>query len=176
MQYLKKHYIKLVIFIVTIIVLVNPKYSGYSLDAYIFNFYWNIIHKTNIETKYFVIDLARFNWILIKEKDDELFFGGVTVFINKDDEDRVLPTLIFDNFYEGMLDAWEKMCGISFTKSTKIINGWDAEVYDCIDVKNPDIPSQMIVYKDEAFYIYTYIDAFKPQYDKFFEGVKLREQ
>jgi hypothetical protein len=175
MQFLKKHYIKFIVFIAAIIVLVNSKYFGYSLDAYIFNFCWNITHKTNIETKHFIIDLAKFNWILIEKKDDELFFGGATVFINKDDKDRVLPTLMFNNFDKDRFDVWEKICDMSFTKSTKTINDWEAEVYDCVMMEDSDIPMQMIVYKNEAFYIHTYIDTFKPQYDKFFESVKLKK-
>jgi hypothetical protein len=160
---------------------------GLLFGKYIDYFNLNIFYQSKFETKHFIIDLPKFYWIGKYREDNSLpFFMGISIDFSKnvffrgstlfdDEKYTVLPIIVFDNFSDISLEALTALCDKSFVKSTQKINNWEAVIYDCLTTGYEHSRARYYIYKDEVFHTYTYIDAFKSQYDKFFEGVRLKE-
>jgi hypothetical protein len=172
--------------------------NGYYYDHKLFNFVWNIFYETEIETKYFRIDVPKFDWISHKKVDNnQMSFMGTYIYLsNKYSTDLLdkqefvykttiyiksmglkgfAPVIIIKDFNDNLINEWTKICDVSLIKSTQKISNFELEAYDCIGENFKNIPSRYIVYKEIYFDIDLYIDIFQSQYDKFFEGVRLKE-
>ncbi|MDR1008615.1 MAG: hypothetical protein LBL65_08705 [Campylobacteraceae bacterium] len=161
-------------------------------------FQQNIFQQTKFETKNFIIDVPKFHWIG-KYKDNnssgQLFFIGIPVDLSKNSlfnssffshffgnkDYTVLPIMVLDNFTDDTLEALKIYCDESLEKTTQKINNWEAEVYSCVTKSRSDLVDKHIVYKGEDFYTFYYsydvdiFNNFQSQYNKFFEGVRLKE-
>jgi hypothetical protein len=174
--------IKAIIVFVALISILNLFFS-----KYMFNFGWNMIRQSTFETENFIIDLPKFHWFGQYRRNSTLpFFMGISIDLSKnvffkgstlfdDKKYTVSPIIVFDDLNENSLKAIETICDVSFAKSTQKINNFEMDIYDCLTAGYESNPARYYVYKNEVFHTYTFIDAFKPQYDKFFEGVWLKE-
>jgi hypothetical protein len=172
--------------------------NGYYYFDKLFNFSWNIFHQTEMEIKYFKISVPKYDWLSYKKPDMNKFvFRGTNAYVSNDYHADLLgkvqflykapihsdwfgtkgipPMLIIKNFDECLIDEWVKMCDILFVKLTQKIGNSELEAYDCVSSDFKNIPSRFVVYKHIYFDLDLYIDPFKHQYDKFFEGVRLKE-
>jgi hypothetical protein len=168
--------------------IIYPKHTGYFSN--------NIFRQSKFETKNFIIDVPKFHWIGQYRDDNLLFFVGIPVDLSKsllfnnsfffhffnNEEYTVLPMIILDNFTDNTLEALKIYCDESLEKATQKINNWEAEIYSCITKSRNDLVDKHVVYKGEDFYFSYYLDDIdifnniQSQYDKFFEGVRLKEQ
>ncbi|MDR0580273.1 MAG: hypothetical protein LBG21_06690 [Campylobacteraceae bacterium] len=178
-----------IFFIVVFIVICFFTYSdyqeytkGHSIKTYISNFIKNMIKKSKFETEYFIIDLPKFHWTFHANSTDNRsmlpFFGVIEII---DNEIYTLPgitvigSLKVDNARDIVLNYNKETCDVFEAKSNQFINNFEVETYDCIDITHQITIMRLFVYKDEFFALIPYLDIFKPQYDKFFEGVRLKE-
>jgi hypothetical protein len=60
-------------------------------------------------------------------------------------------------------------------KPNQTSSNFEVETYDCIDMTHKITTTRLLVYEDEFFALILYLDIFKPQYDKFFKGMGLKE-
>jgi hypothetical protein len=175
--------------------------NGYYYEHRLFNFIWNIFYETKIDIKYFEIDVPKFYWLSAVKSDIDInkyIFLGTPAFMDKENIDiltkkleflyetpfktmwhinkrGIRPLLTIENFNEYTIDTLIEICNVSLVKSSQKISNSELEAYDCINENFKNIPSRFVIYKDIYFNIDLYISAFKPQYDKFFEGVRLKE-
>jgi hypothetical protein len=144
-------------------------------------FYVNLFRQTDFETKNFIIDLPKFYWAgnyMEDNNSEQLFFFGVATSA-ENSKKGIFPRMYLfnsDNVNRHILRL-ETSCDKSLEKTTKKINNWEADIYTCIG-KNDSLDTY-IIYKDEVFhYYYSYdknvFENFQKQYDKFFEGVRLK--
>ncbi|MDR0407878.1 MAG: hypothetical protein LBH45_03000 [Campylobacteraceae bacterium] len=153
----------------------------YSSNAGVF--YANLLRQTHFGTKNFIVDLPKFYWVGQYMYDDagELSFFGLPLSI-ENSKKGIFPMiyLFTSSDINDRLEALKISCDKSLEKSTQKINNWEADVYTCIKREN-DTLDKYIVYKDEVFHFYYYshnislFNNFQSQYDKFFEGVRLKE-
>jgi hypothetical protein len=153
-------------------------FNGHYWQQNIYNLKWNISNQSKFETKNFIIDLPELHWVGKAKKNGDIYFFGTLKYFNIFDSESnsSMPSLIFHDFNENMIDILQNhVCNVSFNKSIGKINNFEVDIYDCESSKMECSPSKFIIYKNEGFFIYEYNDIFKPQYDKFFEGVRLKE-
>jgi hypothetical protein len=166
------------------------KYNHYSK---ILHFIWNNFHETYAETDNFKVDINKADWHI--EQDGKIAFVGTLVYLDKNlgmDLSELHKLWFGKPFYVDALFTKDKgfypiilatkitenellkLSNFDCNKSYKQINDWNATIYD-FTTKYTNIPIRYVIYKDELFDLIPYIDEFKPQYDKFFEGVWLKE-
>jgi hypothetical protein len=170
-------------------------YHKYNHYAQIFSFIRNSFYGTHIETDNFAIDIGKTEWFFLRG-NDMVTFGGNYVYTNeilsanlskvsKKLYGEVPADMLFSDdkgFFpivklEKITDKTYKffyILDVSCNKSYKQINDWDATIYDC-KTEYDNVPKRYITYKNEVFILLFYIDIFQSQYDKFFEGVRLKE-
>jgi hypothetical protein len=173
--------------------------KGYYYDYKLLNFVWNIFYETERDTKYFRIDVSKFDWLSATKPDiNKHIFLGTHIFVEKEKMDILMkkieflyetpfktiwhmnkrgiqPMITIENFDGYTIDELIKICDVSLIKSSQKISNSELEAYDCINKNFKNIPSRFVIYKDIYFNMDLYISIFKPQYDKFFEGVRLKE-
>jgi hypothetical protein len=140
-----------------------------------------MIYQSKFETKHFIINLPKFYWIgKISKNNNKPFFAGIPI-ANNGFKKEIFPEVHLFDFDNITLKALEIFCDKSLEKSTQKINNWEAEIYTCITKSRSDLMDKHIVYKDEVFHIFYYthdinaFENFQKEYDKFFEGVRLKE-
>ncbi|MDR1007768.1 MAG: hypothetical protein LBL65_04290 [Campylobacteraceae bacterium] len=116
----------------------------------------------------------------MSEKTNNPFFVGIP--ITADGFKReIFSEIHLYNVDDTWLTTLEIFCDEFLEKTTQKINNWEAEVYSCITKSRNDLLDKHIMYKGEVFYIYYYLhdvntfNIFQSQYDKFFEGVRLKD-
>jgi hypothetical protein len=149
-------------------------YNGYSYETFIVNFISNFSKNTTVETKNFIINVSRFHWGISdsSQTNKDLWFTKFFIF----ERDVTALIIILGKFDQKKFENLEKECDINFSKTTKTINDWEADIYDCVSSIQNNLSQRYIVYNGEYFFLTVYSDIFQPQYDKFFEGVRLKEQ
>jgi hypothetical protein len=171
-------------------------YNKYSHYTKIFYFIWNSFHKTHIKTDNFEINIDKLEWFFLKESDTIAFLGNIiyanetlSTSLSKAMEKKYTKAFYVDTYFSKdkgffpmiklekltnktyrILELLDTYCNKSYGQ----INDWNATVYDC-KTEYDDVPKRYVIYKNEAFILPFYIDLFQSQYDKFFEGVRLKE-
>jgi hypothetical protein len=153
--------------------------NGHYWQQNLYNLKWNISNQSKFETKNFIIDLPKLNWIgEIKENGDIYLVGTVIyhdVFGSESNSSMPIVIIPFQDFNENAIYMLKNnVCDISFEKSTQTINNFEVDVYDC-ESSDATLSSKSIVYKNDGFLIYGYDDRFRTQYNKLFESVRLKE-
>ena len=145
------------------------------------NFYWNIVHKTYLETQNFIINVPLLYWGMhTNDNGTELYFAGNLVEV-KDINEKIIPTVDLYSFNDDYLNNLEKFCNRTFKQIDITINNVEFEAYSCQSSSDYLVVNHYLIYKNEVFVIYNYthdinaFNAFQSQYDKFFQGVKLKE-
>jgi hypothetical protein len=143
----------------------------------------NLLNQSKFDTDYFIIDLPKFSWECISESTHIIAFSGISIYQNNT---FAIPIVILSRFnafppddpisvnawLENDISAFEDNCNTTLVKTTHIIDDRELTAYDCFG----EYQERYIIYKDAFFYLISYAnDKFKPQYDKFFEGVRLKE-
>ena len=147
----------------------------YTLNAYFY--YKNTFNQSKFETDNFIIDLPKAHWA--SYKNSAYRYHGIPIEFSNgyhfpdahiwkyDNEEQAKETMfyVFGN---------EKICKTFEQQPNKKINNFEVEVYDC--TKEEKVQDRVYFYKNEYFWLPDYHHVFfKPQYDKFFEGVWLKE-
>jgi hypothetical protein len=104
--------------------------------------------------------------------DDYISFKGNDIKTNDRFYPNTAPFVGVSNLSD--ISAFVVVLESKCDKSIQTINGFEIEAYDCEEL-NSDIVSRSLVYKNEIIHIQSIGDNFKPQYDKFFEGVRLKK-
>jgi hypothetical protein len=150
---------------------------GYSYNGYLYRFIFNLFRITHIETVYFTVNISKFQWLSLNSGEDKNVpkqFWFVGYYINP--ETKKGDVFIVDINIEKnkhYIDYLKQTC---YFTSNETINNFEVKVYNCNKELNGEkIIQKVMFYRDEYFIFSPYIDAFKPQYDKFFEGIRLKE-
>ena len=196
-NYLKKNHKKTYYLISTIgilscigiaVELIHSYFTGLSVMSRGITFLFNLQYKTHFETKNFIINVPKFDWMSVEKNESTKvsFFSTIKTPKKEVEEKRkkksaylyqknityplILTGLCSDYYYvnEG---TTMKQCD----KIEEDIYSFKADIYDCLRDEYYGIPTRYIIYDDEVFILDAYIDEFKPQYDKFFKGVWLKE-
>jgi hypothetical protein len=143
----------------------------------LYRFIFNLFRITHIETAYFTIDISKFQWLSLNNSENKnnlklFWFAGY--YINpKTKEEDVFTVNINIEKHKYNIDYLKRVCNFI---SNEAISNFVLEMYDCNEViSDKNIIERYAFYKDEYFVFSPYLDEFKPQYDKFFEGVRLKE-
>jgi hypothetical protein len=176
-----KNIITTIVGIIAVVLIVSgiiyPDHTGY--------FSINLFRQTHFETKNFIIDVPKFHWVGNDRQDNvSILFVGLPMTI-EGLEKKISPMIdlhkLNDVGISIRLESLGMFCDESFEKTMQKINDWEAEVYICTTKSKADLMIRHIMYKDEAFHMFYYVqdknvfENFQKQYDKFFEGVRLKE-
>jgi hypothetical protein len=162
--------------------------KGYVFESRLIIYISNIFNNTKFENEYFTIELSKFDWQCIYSTDDAqvLSFRGLSM-VN-DDGNVFAPTVSFLKFgvppdypsleklwFENDISSFEQVCSkhnATLVKTSHIIDNKEFVAYDCLEEQI----IRYIMYKDAFFLIVSYDnDKLRAQYDKFFQGVKLKQ-
>ncbi|MDR0467259.1 MAG: hypothetical protein LBG67_00195, partial [Campylobacteraceae bacterium] len=150
--------------------------KGYSSALNILLFKKNTFNQSKIETKNFIIDLPKAHWA--SYKNSAYSYHGIPIdsygcmfpdahIWKYDNEEQAKEAMFF-------VFGNEKICKTFEQQPNKTINNFEVEVYDC--TKEEKVQDRVYFYKNEYFWLPDYHHVFfKLQYDKFFEGVWLKE-
>lgn len=148
--------------------------TGFHGGHYAFYFLHNFFKDRKIETEHFIIDLPKHKWLRFPI-NKEYLFKALPIEINK----KLVGLEIYHEYIkdtEEMIDAINKLCDSKLRLTAQEMNNWKAEIYYCVTSSSSDIPIRYVIYENEIFITYSYIDEFKLQYDDFFKHVWLKEK
>jgi hypothetical protein len=155
-------------------------FNGYYWQSHLYYIKWNLSKQSTFETDSFIVNLPKLYWIGLDNNSAKkpLWFVGLPV---KGLDMGIAPILTIEHFDSIVLEDLKIFCDNSFEKQTEKFDNKDVDVYICTTKSKEGLLSKFIVHKDEALYLIYYshdIDVFngyQSQYDKFFEGVKLKK-
>ncbi|MDR2151517.1 MAG: hypothetical protein LBO72_01740 [Helicobacteraceae bacterium] len=156
------------------ILLFDIPYNGHYGLEYAAIYYMNLSSETHIETENFIIEVPKFSWR--KYSKDQNSFRGL---YGKADDLRGIPLVAHVDLSDSNCSLeiiFPALCKTDPKYFVETINGWKAEIYECEDKEYDDYPTRFIKYKCESFWLSPYLEFLKPQYDEFFEGVRLKTQ
>jgi hypothetical protein len=189
-RFVKKSIIVIIATLISCVIfsLVFYYIKGYTLISQLDIIKSNLFSRTKFETDYFTINLPKFDWRCIYDGGTQtLAFAGLSLL---EDDIEIRPVVTMMRFtslspddplskkfwFENDMSDIEKICkeaNATLTKTTHLIDGKEFTAYDC---NEEEFPLKYIIYKDVFFQLIAYNNTnFKPQYDKFFEGVKLKK-
>ncbi|MFV0481086.1 MAG: hypothetical protein ACK5LP_03805 [Campylobacteraceae bacterium] len=153
--------------------------QDYSIRTNIKYYIKNMFGVSKFETDNFIIDLPKIHWISYKNQNSS-FIGQLT---NLGKNVYMYPEVYIMKFKNNseakrfVIELCEKKDDELIQQQNQTINNFEVEVYECRDRDiNADWAVRNYLYKNEYFTLIPYIEEFKPQYDKFFEGVRLKDK
>jgi hypothetical protein len=158
---------------IAVLLLYVPYKGHYGLE-YATIYYINLSNETHIETENFVIEIPKFSWR--KYSKDHNYFIGL---YEETDNLRGTPWMSHIDLSDDNCSleiVFPALCKTDPKYFIKSINGWEAEIYECEDKEDDNYSRRFIKYKCEFFWLSPYAEFLKPQYDEFFEGVRLKTQ
>jgi hypothetical protein len=151
--------------------------NGYDFGYYFSNLRWNFTHKTKFETRNLIVEVPKLYWINHLD-GDITSFSGIPSRIYSYNTCEIMPNISIVMPIEGADNTTaflEKMiyniCKEEYTSNSThtIDNKTISDIYDCYPVRVIKLDDEIVALD---FY---HIDALRWQYDKFFEGVRLKE-
>ena len=153
---------------------INEKRYAFGASAHIY--FKNTFNQSKFETDNFIIDLPKAHWL--SYKNSAYRYHGIPVRFSNGAMFPYVYIWKYDNEEEAKKSEFsvnEKLCKTFEQQPNKKINNFEVEVYDCADEED-DLWLRVYFYKNEVFHlIYYHIENFRHQFDKFFEGVWLKE-
>lgn len=146
-------------------------FNNINLNAYLFNFGWNITHASKYNSKNLTIDLPSFQWILLGKNDDEnVVFQGVFVDVNNK---KFAPTILkikeSKKFIEKAVPIFcEK--GALYKKQESINN----KILDVLICDSEEFKFKTFQYQDDLFFIPNYSNYFNQQYRVFYNAIEFK--
>jgi hypothetical protein len=171
--------ISVVFFICSMFAIVFFKFNDYFWEQHYYALKWNLMQQSTFKTENFIIDVPTFGW-LGKKDNNKIYFIGIPICLDGlTCKKETTPRIVFESFFnDAEVDALKnEICDKALNKTTKTINNVEADIYEC-ESSNIKCPfAKLIIYKNESFLIYRqeYDDILQSQYDKFFQGVKLKQ-
>jgi hypothetical protein len=144
---------------------------GQNIGRFLVNiFLW----PTHFETKHFIIDVPKWHWAGRYAVDNKPVFFRVEE-ETCCTEDNALVIYFNDFINDITTEEWKQYCDKSIEKSTQKVANGEIDKYIC-KTSRDDIVTIGFFYKKEVFYSYICnVNDFQSQYEKFFEGVKLKQ-